>query len=67
MDDIYFAMAEFFLVMEMVQQKTIYCPGFDLCSKTKDTYDEDEAIMLALEMKKWMDKTEKSQRIRIDE
>ena len=63
MDDISFAIAEFCRVMAMVQQKTIYCPGFDLCSKTKDTYDEDEAIMLALEMKKWMEKTERSQRI----
>ena len=67
MDDIYFTISEFCLVMEMVQQKTIYCPGFDLCSTTQDTYDKDESMMLALEMKKWMDKTEKSQRIRIDE
>ena len=56
MDYIYFAMAEFFLVMAMVQQKTIYCPGFDICSKTQEIYDEDEAMMLVLEMNKWMDK-----------
>ena len=67
MDDISFAMAEFCLVMEMVQQKTIYCPGFDLCSTTQDTYDKDEAMMLALEMKKWMGKTENSPRIKTDE
>ena len=60
-------MAEFCLVMAMVHQKTIYCPGFDLCSKTQDTYDEDEAMMVALEMKNWMDKTSKSQRIKTDE
>ena len=67
MDDISFEMAEFCLVMEMVHKKTIYCPGFDLCSTTQDTYDEDEAIMLELEIKKRMDKTAKIQRIRIDE
>ena len=67
MDDIPFEMEEFCLVMEMVHKKMIYCPGFDLCSTTQDTYDEDEAIMLELEIKKRMDKTAKIQRIRIDE
>ena len=63
MDEISFAMADFCLVMEIVEQKNIYCPGFDLFSTTQDTYNEDEAMMLALEMKKWMEKTERSQRI----
>ena len=48
MNDIYFAMEEFFLVVAIVQQKTIYFPGFYICYKTQDTYDEDEAMMLAL-------------------
>ena len=46
--------------MAMVQKKTIYCPGFYLCSTKKDTYDEDKAMMLALEMNKCMDKTANS-------
>ena len=52
MDEISFAMEVFCLAMEMVQQKTIYCPEFDLCFTTRDRYGEDEAMMLALEMKK---------------
>ena len=49
MDDIYYAISEFCMVMEMVQKKTIYCPGFDICYTTQDTYDEYEAMILALE------------------
>ena len=60
----FFEMSEFFLVMVMMQQKTIHCPGFDVCYTTQDTYDEDEPLMLVLEMKKWMEKTSKSQRIK---
>ena len=47
-DDIYFAMEEFFLLMAMLPHKTIYCPGFDIYSTTQYTYDEDEAMILAL-------------------
>ena len=60
MDEISFAMEVFCLAMEMVQQKTIYCTEFDLCFTTQYRYGEDEAMMLALEMKKWMDKTANS-------
>ena len=67
MDNISFAMEEFCLVMEMVQQKMIYCTGFDICSTTQDTYDEYETMMFALEMKKWTGKIAKSQRIKTDE